>query len=203
MILARRWRHGLHINEAETRAALSGQVAVSHRSSAQGLDFADLSDNSGPVGICSKGRCSKFNLNLLMRRRHACKLISDVRLLCTWVDTVHEHSDWDTRWITGATYDRAAGLGIEEHLSRGFLRLCAACQCSRGGRSPGRNGVGLAVRRSVHLRTPKNLNRSFALLSTGHIHCVWWRTPCSSYSTARRWGGGAPPLRLQYNVAVP
>ena len=40
-----------------------------------------------------------------------------------------------------------------------------------------------------------NVRRLYITLESGLVAAVWWATPCHSWSTARRWDGGPPPLR--------
>ena len=46
-----------------------------------------------------------------------------------------------------------------------------------------------------------NQRRLFRLLSTGHVLLVWLGTPCATWSLARRFDGGPPPLRDSVDVA--
>ena len=40
-----------------------------------------------------------------------------------------------------------------------------------------------------------NLRKLLNLLASGHIAGTWLGTPCTSFTLARRWDGGPPPLR--------
>ena len=43
----------------------------------------------------------------------------------------------------------------------------------------------------------------FNLIQSGHVLIIWWGTPCTSFSVARRWDGGPPPLRSEEDPDLP
>ena len=45
------------------------------------------------------------------------------------------------------------------------------------------------------LLVESNLRKLLNLMASGHIEGTWLGTPCTSFTTARRWDGGPPPLR--------
>ena len=57
--------------------------------------------------------------------------------------------------------------------------------------------------RKYDLCIAKNARRLYNVITSGHIIGVWWGTPCSSFTSARRWDGGPPPLRTRDNPEDP
>ena len=53
------------------------------------------------------------------------------------------------------------------------------------------------------LLNTRNSNKLFCLISSRHVIMVWWGTPCTSLSTARKLDGGPPPLRDSTDITLP
>jgi hypothetical protein len=179
------------------------QVAAATPEAAQ-LDFVDISDNQCTVGVLSRCRSSIFAMNRLCRKKAALEMASGVQLASTWVDTRHQPADGGTRCdALGRLHldrPRWTHLQLVVEIFAGCARITTECEAAGLATSPPWDILRGA---QFDLRSKKNIRALWNLISSGHLAFVWWGTPCSSFSCARRWGGGPPPLRDGDNPSLP
>ena len=96
-VLARRWARAIGICEGETRAAVSVLRIAARVPEFHGGELLDLVDNMGAVGLLSRGRSSRTNLNRQARLQAALEAATGIRLRGPWVSTVFQPADGGTR----------------------------------------------------------------------------------------------------------
>jgi hypothetical protein len=88
-----RWRHPDHITLGEARAVIrSLQIAATDVSQHHSFLF-NFEDNMAVSGSFNKGRSSTHSLNYLCRKRAAWCLVTAMRLVLPWVETVLQPAD--------------------------------------------------------------------------------------------------------------
>jgi len=60
-----------------------------------------MGDNAGSAAMVARGRSSRFNLDIVMRRILCCAICANCRFRVPWVDTHHMPADGGTREVEG------------------------------------------------------------------------------------------------------
>eukprot|EP00969_Alexandrium_andersonii_P186906 8258479-Alexandrium_andersonii.AAC.1 len=96
-MLAKFWKWALHINRGEMRAAVLWLRVLGRLQELRRCDVVCLTDSQVTLGCFQHARSSSYWLNLECRQRAALEFVGDVRILLTWVDTLHQPMDGGTR----------------------------------------------------------------------------------------------------------
>ena len=186
LLLARRWRHHVHINVGELRASTLLFRIFCAATGPRRLRVLDVTDSMVTNGVLSRGRASPLQMNKEARRRAGWEGFTGIRFNSAWCDTHHQPCDSGTR------LNDVGLLSIDRPL-RYRARLVVEIFAGVGGISAACRMAGLDVSepwdilQGTHfdLTKVRNQRRLFRLLSSGHVFLVWFGTPCTTFSVAR------------------
>jgi len=105
IVLSRKWRRAIEIVNGELLAlAVWMKVLLLIVSGALfRAEVLALTDNSAVAALVARGRSSRFDLNVVMRRLMAIQAVRNFLLRAPWVDTAHQPADSGTREGTDGT----------------------------------------------------------------------------------------------------
>lgn len=206
-VLARKWRWSLPIHCAEAHASVIWlRVAVMSGLPSRSRAL-DIGDNLAHVCAFVRGRAHDFELNAQCRRRASLEALGDLSWHAAWADTTHQPSDSGTRPDSVGKLHIARPLWLAAQLFlevfAGTARVTAAFRRTDRFRERTLDPWDVLYGSKYDLLVPNNVRRLLSLIASGHVEGVWLGTPCTSFTLARRWDGGPPPLRSPTDVLCP
>ena len=124
-----------------------------------------------------------------------------------WTDTHHQPGDGGTR------PDEKGRLSLERptwvcakllvEIFSGSARLTSAAHAHEFFRDRTAEPWDVINGEQFNLMIRGNFKRLLSFLASGHVVFGWLGTPCTTFTRARRWDGGPPPLRDPEDISRP